>query len=359
MRNYLYRSRSWQLLSATMLCASVMLSGCETDMAVTPTSPVTNDIRSTADAQGVLKNATGKFCPSIWCSVEGYQISGIQLSSDRRTLRMIRDDGSKGDAIPVASLAPTAGSIMGQGAVHFTGAFAPNLVTTEVEAQRLIVALDMIRNHSSAPRAAISAPVAPSPVAPSPVAPSPVASLAASPPPVGSRPAAVIPPVLAGKRVAIRMAENCPSDPDPLGLVGNNFYSDCGKDELNKVKGWIAASLATKGVFGSVGDNNPDMVLTVTMTQDEADEGVAGIFTDLAPATMKFTAAYQLTGTDGRVLESGTVHHEAEEAYFGGNEDAEERVFAEKIAAAAVTPTGTTAPAVNRPANAPLSGSKK
>ena len=129
------------------------------------------------------------------------------------------------------------------------------------------------------------------------------------------------------------MAESCPSDPDPLGLVSNDFYSDCGQAELNKVKGWIAASLTAKGVFGSVGDDNPDLVLTVTMTQDEADEGAAGMFTDLAPATMKFTATYQLTGTAGRVLKSGTVHHEAEEAYFGGNEDAEEQKFAEKIAA--------------------------
>ncbi|MDA8093520.1 MAG: hypothetical protein M0T84_06325 [Betaproteobacteria bacterium] len=325
-------------------------------MAVAPTAPVTSDIRSPADAQGVLKNATGKFCPSIWCGVEGYQISGIQLSSDGRTVTMIRDDGSKGDAIPVASLAPIAGSIMGQGAVHFTGAFAPNLVTTEVEAQRLVVALDMIRNGPGAPQAAVAAPAAPASAvpAPGPAAPvmhvsenTPASSPAAAPPPVASRPDAVGAPVLAGKRVAIRMAESCPSDPDPLGLVSNDFYSDCGQAELNKVKGWIAASLTAKGVFGSVGDDNPDLVLTVTMTQDEADEGAAGMFTDLAPATMKFTATYQLADTAGRVLKSGTVHHEAEEAYFGGNEDAEEQVFAGKIAAAAAAPANAAAPNAN------------
>ena len=167
-------------------------------------------------------------------------------------------------------------------------------------------------------------------------------------------------PVLAGKRVAIRTAETCPSDPDPLGLVSNDFYSDCGQAELNKVKGWIAASLAANGVFGSVGDDNPDLLLTVTMTQVEADEGVAGMFTDLAPATMKFTAAYHLADTAGRVLKSGTMHHEAEEAYFGGNEDVEEQVFSEKIAAAAATPADTTAAAANgagRLANTPPSGS--
>ncbi len=122
-----------------------VLAGCETNMDVSPASPATNGIRSVADAESAVKYATGKFCPSILCGVEGYQISGIQLDADGRTLTMIRDDGSKGDSVAIASLNPDAGHILGQGVVHFTGDFAPNLVTTESEAQRLVVALRAIK----------------------------------------------------------------------------------------------------------------------------------------------------------------------------------------------------------------------
>ena len=153
------------------------------------------------------------------------------------------------------------------------------------------------------------------------------------------------------KRLAIKVLADCPSDPDPLGLGSSDYYSSCDQDELDKVKSWIAAALMVKGVFGRIGDDNPDLVLTVTLTQSGSFAGVAGAVTDMAPSTMKYTANYQLSDVGGRPLASGKVHHEEEEAYFGGNEDEAEQHFAEKIATDLVE--NIAAPAPSPAATAP------
>ncbi len=140
-----FSAASCLALAAAVAGMATGLAGCETNMDVSPTAPAANGIQSVSDAESVVKYATGKFCPSLLCGMEGYQISGIQFDADGRRLTMIRDDGSRGDSIAVTSLNPDAGHIMGQGVVHFTGEFAPNLVTTEIEAQRLVVALRAIK----------------------------------------------------------------------------------------------------------------------------------------------------------------------------------------------------------------------
>lgn len=167
------------------------------------------------------------------------------------------------------------------------------------------------------------------------------------PPTSGATVPAPLASAIAGKRVAIKVVSQCPSDPDPLGLLpGNDSYSDCAQDELNKLRDWITTSLTSKGVFGQISDDNPDFILTVTLTQSMSTEGAAGFATDLAPSTLEFTATYQLTDAGGRPVNNGTVHHEDAEDYFGGNEDAVEQAFAGKIAAAvAANATGGMAPA--------------
>ncbi|MDA8093523.1 MAG: hypothetical protein M0T84_06340 [Betaproteobacteria bacterium] len=67
-----------------------------------------------------------------------------------------------------------------------------------------------------------------------------------------SAPDAAGAPALAGKRIAIRIAQACPSDPDPLGLVDDSMYSDCDQDELDKLRGLLADDIEAKGVFGSI-----------------------------------------------------------------------------------------------------------
>ncbi|MBV1708097.1 MAG: PDZ domain-containing protein [Hyphomicrobiales bacterium] len=94
----------------------------------------------------------------------------MTLSPDDKTLTMIKDDGSSGDRLAVAFLHPFAGKIMNMGVVHFTGQFAPNLVTTEDEARRLVVAINKVKNPASqGSSVAAAAPVQPSlPAAPRP-----------------------------------------------------------------------------------------------------------------------------------------------------------------------------------------------
>ncbi len=193
----------------------------------------------------------------------------------------------------------------------------------------------------------------------------PITAQAAPAPQVSSAPVATTPAGSAAnlstgyssKRLAIKVVSQCPADPDPIGLVSSDMYSDCDQEELDKVRGWITSSLTGKSAFGSVGDENPDLVLTITLTQSMSSQGAAGMLTDLAPSTLKFGATYQLADSAGRVVKSGEVHHEADEAYFGGNEDEEEQKFAAKIADA-VSPDGPVTGTSSRGAPATDSGDK-
>jgi hypothetical protein len=121
------------------------------------------------------------------------------------------------------------------------------------------------------------------------------------------------------------------------------------------VRGWITSSLTSKGVFAEIGEENPDFILTVTLTQSMVTEGAAGFITDLAPATLEFTATYQLTDSRGQVVKSDTVHHEDAEDYFGGNEDNVEQQFADKIAASVTGSAPGSAAAPPGASNAPAS----
>jgi hypothetical protein len=168
----------------------------------------------------------------------------------------------------------------------------------------------------------------------SPAPPPPATPAAANPnippPPPPFATAVAVPS--AGKRLAIRVLARCPSDPDPFGIVDSSFYSSCEQDELDKVKAWIAAELTRRGTFASIGGDNPDLVLTVTLTQSEADMGAAGLITDLAPKTIKYTGEYQLADKSGTTLRSGKVHHEDGENLAGDNYEDVEKVFAAKLA---------------------------
>ncbi|MHB8392748.1 MAG: hypothetical protein ACYDBH_24740 [Acidobacteriaceae bacterium] len=249
---------------------------------------------------------------------------------------------------------------MGQGVVHFTGEFTPNLVTTEVEARRLIGALNVIRQTArNTPQPADGGNQASQSVTTrQAVQPAPALSNAAGQ--AGLAPASTVPatqdtsalPAGAGgragyghKRLAIKVVSQCPPDPDLIGLIDSNFYSKCGQSELDQVRGWVAADLARKNMFASIDDGASDLVLTITMTKDMMDFGVAGIFTSLAPGTLKFAANYQLADTAGHVLENGTVAHDGKLGEGNMSSSAAvhvEQQFAAKIANEVAAGTATT-----------------
>ena len=185
-------------------CIVMMLSGCETSMVTAPGAAVVNNIVSTSKAKSVIRNATGKFCPSMWCGIQGYQISGMALSDDGKTLTMIKDDGSSGDKLAVASLHPASGEIMNMGVLHFTGQFAPNLVTTEDEARRLVVAINMVRAPS--PQNSSAAAAAPTQT-----------SQVAVPQPPASSPSVATPH--AGLGILIANAPSVAGKPDKSGAM--------------------------------------------------------------------------------------------------------------------------------------------
>ncbi len=320
-------------------------------MNIAPPGPGNGDyVTSAKSAQSTLRYATGKFCPSFFCGDSGYQISEIILTKDGRSLLFLHADGSRGDAIPVSALNPTAGKIMGQGVVHFTDEFTPNLVTTEVEAKRLIVALNAIKQMAgnapqpvdSGNQVAQPAPVQSNAAGQAGLAPAnnPPARQVTSASLAGSGSTAEY----AGKRLAIKVVSRCPPDPDPIGLFDSNLYSKCEQSELNQVRGWVAADLARKNVFAGINGGTPNLVLTITMTQDMMDFGVAGFLTSLAPGTLKFAANYQLADTAGHVLESGAVAHDGKLGEGNLSSSAAvhvERQFAAKIANEVATGTGT------------------
>ena len=363
-------TRNWvwhrALRAACLVLVLCGLGGCETTLSVPQDkASLAGQPQSIASAQNILANATGKYCPDLLCGVNGYQISAIQLADHGQTLIFVHTDGSRGDSLPVQSLNPRGGSIMGLGAVHFTGEFAPNLVTTEVEAARLITALKTIRQAPGVALASRAGQQMATGVAhaqttnpagsAAQTAPS-VSSAAASQAPVQSTPAtssqANAPTHYAGKRLAIRMAQNCSSDPDPLGIVSSDLYSRCAESTLSRLQRRIAAALAAKGIFGSVGNASPSLTLTVTLTQMQATQGVVGMFIDLVPYTLEFTATYQITNASGQVVASGKVHHEqgGNSGSFGGeNGKAALQAFATKIAAAVAASGATNAPAIHGP----------
>ena len=122
-----------------------------------------------------------------------------------------------------------------------------------------------------------------------------------------SAPDAAGAPALAGNRVAIRMAQTCPSDPDPLGLVDDKIYSDCDQDELDKLRGLLAADIEAKGVFGGIAEADGNLTLSVTLTKDQ--EIGTGTALDLVVDTNDWVSAakYSLTDASGTVLSSGTA----------------------------------------------------
>ncbi len=319
------------------------LPACVTSLPPMQTSTGNAGGQSGLDVNGVLQNATGKYCTSLWCPDLGnpYQISGIQLSPDRQNIVMIYVSGAPSASLPVQSLAPHASDAMGQGVLFFTSDFEPQLVTTDVEAQRLVVALNAIKNGTASSQAGNVASSAP-PAPPAPVAPPPV-SVAAAPPPVPAAASAAAAGDMAGKRLAIVMAQQCPSDPDPIGFVEQSQYSDCDPAELDKVKSWITDALNSQHVFAEIGDTAPDLTLTVTMTQDMDDRttGLA-ILSDFAPGTLKFQATYQLADQAGHAITGGTVSHQESDS---DDAVAAEQTFAGKVAAAvAGTPAGNAPP---------------
>jgi hypothetical protein len=312
------------------------------------TTIVPVDIQSIQDARAVLKNATGRYCPSLFCTFSGYDIGAIDLIDNGQTIVLIHDDGTRGDTLPVRSLNP---KDMGLGVVGFTADFEPQLVTTVVEAQRLTAALNTIKQASPAmlssnpaqtqtasiPSGLMTASPAPPTPAPA-ITPLPASAPAVAPAPLSATAAnAPLPvsPGYGGKRLAIKVVSQCPGDPDPMGVANMSFYSDCDQDELDKVRGWIAASLSAKSMFGQIGDNNPDLVLTVTLTKDMDDR--SGALTDFSTGAFEFEANYQLADGAGYPLQSGTVSHQAPDDEDGA---AAEQQFADKIATSVAASSG-------------------
>ena len=315
--------REWALVVLFIL---PLLSGCETEMAVSSGAAATRDIRSRQDASTVLRNATGKFCPSIWCGAEGYQVASMKIDTVDGSLVIVGEDGSKVATIPIASLAPSAGSIMNEGVVHFTSDAFPALVTTEVETQRLVIALDQIKSDIAQPAATAVAP--------------PVAERTApAPQPVEQEAVSSIRARFKGKIFAVTVLANCPANPDPTALATNDDYSKCRPSELARVRDWIGEALAKDDGVSIATDQTHDYALTVTLTQDVSDRGgvSAGIASWFLPvvetATVKITGIYEVSDSHGKVLGRGTVHQE-------GHHESRwldiERQFAEEVAASAL-----------------------
>ena len=158
--------------------------------------------------------------------------------------------------------------------------------------------------------------------------------------PNASAPGSIRETTYAGKRFAIRVLADCPRDPDPTGLANDDLYSKCEQSELDKIKRWIGAALINKYGIAAITDENPDYFLTVTITQDMADEGgaAAGIAEWVLPITVhqdtvKFSATYRLTDSKGKTAENGKVHLEGGGM---GNALKIEQEFSEKIAAAVI-----------------------
>jgi hypothetical protein len=126
------------------------------------------------------------------------------------------------------------------------------------------------------------------------------------------------------KRLAVRIVAHCPEDPDSFS--GDDYYSKCEQDEMDKLRGWISSALQAKHVFAAIGDDKPDMVLTVTLTKDMDDRSDAN---DFSAGVLKFEADIQLADSAGNILQKATVTDQGRDDAEG---DAVEREFAGKIA---------------------------
>ena len=137
-------------------------------------------------------------------------------------------------------------------------------------------------------------------------------------------------PVASGANVALVMGAHCPKDPDPLGLVNENYYSGCKPKELNQVRGWIAADLTPHGLHVTDANAGYDYQFSVTIIKD-MDK--LPVFTLFGHGTVMFEATYQVLDAAGHVLHSGNV------AYQGPDSHPEnvEKQFAQKIADALST----------------------
>jgi hypothetical protein len=125
----------------------------------------------------------------------------------------------------------------------------------------------------------------------------PPATAASTPPPASSG--------YGGKRLAIKVIGNCAPDPDPLGVTtSDSYYPDCDQELLDGMRAKISTALASRGI--PVNDNDPDAVLTVTLTLLMDDEGALGVL-GVGETGYHAEAAYQLSDPHGQIVSSGTV----------------------------------------------------
>lgn len=301
--------------------------------------------QSVQKARGVLKYAKGRYCPSLFCTFSGYDISAIDLTDDGQTIVFIHDDGTRGDKLPVRSLNPRD---LGLGVIGFTGGFEPQLVTTSVEVQRLIAALNTVKQAPSAALASRPTQTTLAPAAALVTAPANVTA-ATPPPPVTTPPqvAAATPTSAssgyAGKRLAVKTIGSCAPDPDPLGVsTSDSDYPDCDQELLDGLHAKISIALASRGF--QVNDNNPDAILTVTLILLMDDEGAAGVL-DLGATGYHAEARYQLSGSKGQLLRSGTIKSADPNNVDDENYEPVEVKLAQEIAAALPAPGTAQTPA--------------
>ena len=162
--------------------------------------------------------------------------------------------------------------------------------------------------------------------------------------PAAPRSGAIVQTAYAGRRFAIDMLANCPKDPDPTGLVNNDYYFKCGPSKLGNIKNWIGEALTSRYGAAAITEDSPDYILTVTLTKDMVDKGTAssGIVNFLVPDavvmsasfTLQLAATYQLADPQGHLITSGTVHLERHNMTAKKQFGQAEQAFAERIAAA-------------------------
>lgn len=343
--------------SVFLVLAIGSLGGCETSMAVPQSgAAAAGRPQSVASALDVLNNATGKYCPGLWCGVDGYQIGAIQLADHGQTLVFVHTDGSRGDTLPVRSLNPQGGTIMGMGAVHFTGDFAPNLVTTEVEAGRLVVALNTIKQAQglvsvAAAGTAHAQPVGvPSGQTPPPAVPATSAAAAAPAPQV---PEPVVPAATVStaasrapdNRIAVSVLDACHT----TEIADDNCDYD-NADNRTTFANDLAQSLTAKGFAVVPAGRNASRTLTATVTgigDDDADPTglLCGLLCD-AMTEATASADWQVTDAGGMASPGGTASSTADGTESGLQKLAGK--IADAVAAAGLaTNPGPAAPQAN------------
>jgi hypothetical protein len=130
----------------------------------------------------------------------------------------------------------------------------------------------------------------------------------------------------AGRRLAIRVTQNCSNKPSAASFLLDEDEDDCEAGTLETIRKDIAQVFDSRGAFAGVSDDNPDLVLTVTMTSNILD--TSGLFGDFT-AESKMSATYALADKSGRSILSGTV----DDAVDGDDYDeAAIQHFADKLA---------------------------